>query len=250
VAEVRDAIGSPAYDGWPAEARAAVERSIAAHGGWAAWQALDVLRLRFATASGPLLTLKGYPYTFAAPRDVETRPHERVTIFHSFPDPLHRGRFGDGDVAIERLDGGTVHLSRDHRATFSGMAKYRRWRPLDALYFFGYALWHYHVLPFTLGAARFVAARDEPGGGASVVVEFPPGVHTHCPRQRFFFDEQGRIVRNDYVADVLGSWARGCHLWEDYHRVSGVLVARRHRVVARAFGHATPIPVLLVTLQS
>jgi hypothetical protein len=36
------------------------------------------------------------------------------------------------------------------------VAKYRRWSPIDALYFFGYALWHYHVLPFALAEAQFL----------------------------------------------------------------------------------------------
>ena len=39
------------------------------------------------------------------------------------------------------LDSGrTIAESRAHRRTFRGLSKQRRWSPLDALYFFGYAL--------------------------------------------------------------------------------------------------------------
>jgi hypothetical protein len=141
-------------------------------------------------------------------------------------------------------------VSREHRTTFGPLSKYRRWRPLDALYFFGYALWHYHVLPFTLGEARFVKTLRRRGAAVGVEVEFPPELHTHSRRQRFFFGaDDGRIVRHDYVADVIGSFARGCHFWEEYQRVGGLLVACRRRVVLRVLGRPTPLTALRVEFR-
>ena len=75
---------------------------------------------------------------------------------------------------------------------------------------------------------------------------FPDNVHTHSRRQTFVFGGDGRIVRHDYVADVIGSWARGCHFWEGYERVDGLLIACRRRVVARVAGRPTTISVLRV----
>jgi hypothetical protein len=69
----------------------------------------------------------------------------------------------------------TVHATA-HRETFRGLAKYRRWSPLDALYFF------------------------------------------------------------DYVAELIGAWARAAHFWEDSEEAEGLLVAKRRHAVAQLFG--------------
>jgi hypothetical protein len=160
-----------------------------------------------------------------------------------------RGRFADGSVAIEHVakrDDATV--SANHRQTFTGLAKYRCWSPMDALYFFGYSICHYHALPFTLPQAHFVRVLRIRGKLVGVEVHFPPDVHTHCQRQRIYFGEDGRIVRHDYVADVIGSWARGAHYWEDYTRCEGLLIACRRRVVWRIGAVALPATVLCVQL--
>jgi hypothetical protein len=233
------------FDGWTPDAIGLVERAIAAHGGLRLWQATESIRLPFQNGSGFLLALKGYPRTFPAPREYEIFPHQRMTLFHGFPDEGHLGRFAGGNVSIESVDGGVTMESRNHRRTFAGFAKLRRWSPLDALYFFGYALWHYHVLPFTLGGARLFRVL---GRSRGVDVAFSENVHTHSRRQRFYFGEDGRIVRHDYVADVIGPMARGAHFWEDYDRSGGLLIARRRRVVARLGTCPLPLEVLNVQL--
>ncbi|HVR62045.1 MAG TPA: hypothetical protein VMU50_09110, partial [Polyangia bacterium] len=222
------------YDGWPTDAVAAVERAIAVHGGLARWKNVRALHLDFGSLAGALPALKGYRRTFPAPRSIEVHPHQRTTIFHGYPDADRRGQFIDGDVSIERAaDGAVLESSARHRRTFDGLAKYRRWRPLDALYFFGYALWHYHALPFTLPETRFVRLLRHGRRLPGVEVVFAPDVPTHSRRQRFYFGGDGRIVRHDYVADIVGAWARGCHFWEAYDTVGGLAVAMRRRVVAR-----------------
>ena len=244
---------APRYAEWPPDAVAAVERAIAVHGGRARWQSIRAIHLDLAALGGLLPVAKGYRRTFGAPRSIETQPHRRTTIFHGYPDQDHRGRFVDGDVAIERIgDGSVVEASARHRETFNGAAKNRRWRPLDALYFFGYALWHYHVVPFTLPEARFVRLLRHRRGLPGVEVAFAPDVPTHSARQRFFFGADGRIVRHDYVAEVVGAWARGCHFWLDYEtpRGGGLPIAMRRRVVWRLFGRPTPLTVLRARFAS
>jgi hypothetical protein len=233
--------------GWTPDAVALVERAIAAHGGRERWVKTGAIRLPFLSGSGTLLALKGFGRTFPAPRECEVRPHDRVTIFHRYPDDGHVGRFADGSVIIEDLDGREPPIaSVDHRGRFQGFAKYRRWSPLDALYFFGYALWHYHVVPFTLGDARLLRVLTRGGTASGIDVLFPEAVHTHSRRQQFYFGGDGRIVRHDYVAEVVGAWAHGAHFWEDYTHSGGLLVARRRRVVFRAGRYPTPVRVLEV----
>jgi hypothetical protein len=237
------------FDGWNPEARALVERAIATHGGREQWLATRSINLTFGAARGLLMDLKGYARTFPAPRHCEILPHDRTTIFHEYPDEDHRGRFVDGDVTIESLRTGRPSTeSRDHRRTFTGLAKYRRWDALDALYFFGYALLHYHSVPFTLGGSRLVRVIAHSSRMDGIEVAFPGNVHTHSRRQRFFFGPDGRVLRHDYVAEIIGSWARGCHYWEAYERVDRLLIARRRRVVARVLGRPTCLTVLYVEL--
>jgi len=237
------------FEGWGSDAVSLVERAIAAHGGDRTWRETRSIRLPFRSGFGPLLMLKGYRHTFPAPQEYEVFPHERVTLFHGYPDELHCGRFSDGNVTIERIDGGGAPLeSLNHRRTFEGLAKCRRWSPLDALYFFGYALWHYHVLPFTLGEAHLSRVLMSGGVPMGLEVVFSPEVHTHCRRQQIYFGANGRIVRHDYVAEVMGFWARGAHLWEDYGECGGLAIARRRRVVVQLGGYATPVPALCIQL--
>jgi hypothetical protein len=237
------------FQGWTSDAVALVQQAIAVHGGLAQWREVARINLPFRSGSGVLLRLKGFGRTFPAPREYEVRPHERVTIFHDYPDAHHRGRYERGNVTIEHLGGHAPLVTGiDHRQTFTGLAKYRLWSPLDALYFFGHALSHYHVLPFTLPAARLVDVLRDRGVPVGIDVIFAPDLDTHSRRQRVYFGADGRIVRHDYVADVIGPFARGAHYWEDYERCGGLLIARRRRVVARIGKMPTPLTALHVQL--
>ena len=156
-------------------------------------------------------------------------------MLHDYPVAGQRGVFSAGQVQI--LDGALILEARaEPRASFAGRRRGRSWSALDALYFFGYALAHYHSLPFSLAAARPLTLRAARSGGRALLgveVELPPGLHTHSHQQMFFFDGEGLLRRHDYVADVIGWWASGAHRWEDYVEVAGVLVPRRRQVVAR-----------------
>jgi hypothetical protein len=154
---------------------------------------------------------------------------------HDYPAPGRRGVFSAGQVRL--LEGDALLDARaTPRATFAGLRKHRRWSPIDALYFFGYSLAHYHSLPFSLAEGRplrLVRGRSAGRRLHGVVVELPASLHTHCRRQAFFFDDEGLLRRHDYVAEIVGWWARGAHRWEDYADVGGLPVARRRHVVAR-----------------
>ena len=173
--------GMESFRSWTPEAIALVERSIAAHGGLERWRSARSIRLPFRCGSGWLLAVKGFLHTFPPPREIEIFPQESVTVFHEYPKEGQRCRYFDGSVRIESSDGQQLFAeSLDHRRTFQGLSKLRRWSPLDAAYFFGYALWHYHVVPFTLGMARLHGVLRRRGVAHGVDVSFAEGVHTHC----------------------------------------------------------------------
>ena len=139
------------------------------------------------------------------------------------------------------------NFSRRSPLAFRGWRKLRRWSPADALYFFGYALTHYHGLPFTLGRARPLALRQVRYAGRTlhgIEVELPAELHTHSRRQTFYFEADGLLRRHDYVADIAGAWARGAHFWTDFVTVAGLEMPRVRHVVARIGRRATPFVAL------
>jgi hypothetical protein len=236
---------------WQGEPRALLARAIERHGGWAAWRRLAGFSLRLRSLTGLLPRSKGVGDTFPLPSRLEVRPHRGLVVMRDFPAPGRRGVFSRGQVQI--LDGETIlEAQADARASFAGPRKRRRWAPTDALYFFGYALAHYCSLPFSLVEARPLRARRARSAGralAGVEVELPPALHTHSRRQTFFFDDDGLLRRHDYVADIVGWWARGAHRWEDFVEVAGVPVPRRRHVVARLGRLETPLVALHAELD-
>ena len=172
---------------------------------------------------------------FACPPGADILPARGEATFFDYAAPGGLGRFQSGRVALQDAP------LAEHRATFRGLRKWRRWSPLDALYFFGYALTHYHAVPFTLSRAEIRAWNPR---RRALTVRWPPDIHTHSAVERFYFDEAGLIVRHDYVADIVSAVARGAHFWREVQEVNGFPVATHRRVLARIGAIPTPLVAL------
>jgi hypothetical protein len=239
----------PAEEGpaWAGEARALLELAVRRHGGWDAWRSLQTLIVEPRRLSGMLPWLKGYGRSFRLPSRAEIVPHAGTAIFHDYPNAGARGAFERGRVTLTDASGAVAASTPNGRSVFRGWRKLRRWSPGDALYFFGYALTHYHGLPFTLGQGRPLSIHRISYDGrilTGVDVELPADLHTHSRRQAFYFEEDGLLRRHDYVADIVGAWARGAHFWTDFVTVSGLEMPRVRHVVARLGRRATPFVAL------
>jgi len=236
---------------WEGEARELLEAAVRRHGGWDAWEKLQAVSLRPKSVTGLLPGIKGVGRTFPVPARIEIRPHQRAATFFDYPRPGWRGDYTDGKLAITDDRGTAIESTPDPRPTFRGLRKLRRWTPADALYFFGYALTHYYSLPFTLVEGRPLALRwawYERRRLRGIEVELPAALHTHCRRQTFYFEEDGLLRRHDYVAEIVGWWARGAHLWSDFVTAGGIEIAQRRRVVGRLGRRATSFTVLSAEL--
>lgn len=222
-----------------AHARELIERAIARHGG-ERWSRIERLTFRPRALSGLLPWLKGNGRTFGLPSRIELEPQIARARFFDYPRAGEHGLFDAGRVALGEA------APAEHRGTFRGWGKWRRWQPLDALYFFGYALTHYHAMPWTLRDAEPLALRrtGRAGDGFALTVRFPATLHTHSPVQTVYFAPDGLIVRHDYVADIVGGWARGAHFWRDYQTVEGLPIARRRTVYARLGRRPLPLVAL------
>jgi hypothetical protein len=240
-----------AESSWTGAGSDVLARACEHYGGIDAWEALRKITLFPGRLSGLLPWVKGVGKTFPLPGAFEISPHRGVTRFVGYPDPEHHGVFEKGAVRIERMsDGFVVAQSGSHRHSFAGLAGVRRWQPLDALYFFGYALAHYHSLPFTLAQGRLIDVRTF-GRGASrsdvLDVELPVELHTHSRRQQFYFDSRGMLVRHDYHAEIVGFAARAAHYWNQQTRFNGFPLSLDRRVFARVGSVALPITALHAT---
>jgi len=237
---------------WTGEAAALLARAVARHGGPAAWEAVRCVTLAPRKLNGMLPSLKGVGRTFSLPDRIDVFPHEYRAVFHDYPAPGQRGVFTAGAVQVLDADGGELLADANRRDSFRGLRKWRRWSPVDALYFFGYALTHYCGLPFTLGEGRPLSmGRGRADGRAltRVDVELPPALHTHCRRQAFYFDDDGLLRRHDYVAEIAGWMARGAHLWRDFVTAHGIPIPRTRHVVARLGRVPTPFVALHAELD-
>ena len=221
------------------EARTLVERAIARHGG-ELWSGIESIDLPVLSLSGFLPWLKGNERTFGLPRLIRLEPSRARAVFVDYPRPGLRGVYEAGRVAL-----GDSELV-EHRASFAGPRKWRQWSALDALYFFGYALTHYHALPWTLRKARPIAISRSRQAGATdaLTVRFPPSFHTHSAVQTVHFAADGLVVRHDYVAEIISTLARGAHVWLDYVDVKGFPIARHRRVLTRIGSRTLPLVAL------
>jgi hypothetical protein len=238
--------------GWTPKALEILERSRECYGGPGGRRRPRRIRLVPERLTGLLPRLKGVGRTFPIPQAIDIYPHERRTTFVAYPREGCTGVFDNGSVRIEAgSKQETIENSPRHRDTFSGLAKNRRWTPVDALYFFGYALWHYHALPFDLDEARLVRTVAAVSGSSvcSVEVEFPADLPTHSRRQTFYFDRTGQLVRHDYVADIVGTWARAAHFWRRPRLVNGFPIAMERRVAARIGAAVLPVTALYATFS-
>jgi hypothetical protein len=238
--------------GWTGAAKALLDRAVARHGGRAAWEALRQVTVTPRRLSGLLPFVKGAGRTFQFQRRIDVFPHEYRAVFNDYPAAGQRGVFTAGAVELLDGSGAVIEASAEHRRSFRGLRKWRRWSPADALYFFGYALTHYCGLPFTLAAGRPLGlshVRSDGRALTGVDVELPAELHTHCRRQAFYFDDEGLLRRHDYVADIAGWIARGAHLWRDFVDVQGIPTPRERHVVARLGRRQTPLVALHAELD-
>jgi hypothetical protein len=160
-------------------------------------------------------------------------------------------------VRIERHDGEVLSSRVEARAAFFGRAGVRRnfrWDPLDSVYFAGYAMWNYLTFPYLLTREGVEVSEGDTWqeGGETwrrLDANFPPDIETHSRRQTYYVDADGRLRRHDYVAEVIGRWARSAHYCADHVQAGGLLFPTRRRVLLVGPGNRSlPFPTT-VSLQ-
>jgi hypothetical protein len=178
---------------------------------------------------------------------------EPRTVIWPFPAPGRRGVFDRGAVRIETDTGDVIAQRPEPRPEFRRIRRKIWWDDLDLLYFGGYALWGYLNAPFLFRRPGFEIDEAEPWRQdgetwRGLRVRFPDDVPTHSREQLYYFDDRGLLRRNEYTAEVFGSWAKAAHYCWELERFDGVVVPTRRRVMPRR-GNGKPLrPVAIVTI--
>jgi hypothetical protein len=222
--------------------------ALEAHGGARRWARVEEVVFR-ARSGGFALVSKGRRRDV---REFTARISARSprTTIEQWPQRGQRGVYEPERVWIEDEAGTVLRERRDPRAAFRGRRNLW-WDRLDLLHFAGYALWGYMTQPFLFAGPGFAVRELEPWDERGeprrrLHVTFPDSVPAHSREQVFHFDEQLRIRRNDYTAEVFGGWAKGAHYTDDHREFGGLLYPTRRRVYPRApSGRPLPFPVLV-----
>ena len=139
-------------------------------------------------------------------------------------DPIDRsGLVGvlDGeDSCLEDRDGHVVARRVHASSYFPGGRRALYWDSLDLAYFAGHAMWNYFTFPRLL--LRPELDWKELGDGG-LEAHFPPGLPTHSPVQRFYFDPgTGLLARHECTLEAVGPWAHVTQLVSNYRERDGV----------------------------
>jgi hypothetical protein len=171
--------------------------------------------------------------------EVRCSTREQRTVLSPFPKEGQRGVFAGSEVRIESVEDGSVLSSRsDPRSKFPGGRRLLWWDDLDFLYFSGYAMWGYLIAPYSFLWKGIEAREIEPWqqDGETwrrLEVTYPANSHVHCRQQIYYYDAEGRVRRNDYTAEVFGSFARSAHMSDEHKTFDGLTLPTRRRVYGR-----------------
>jgi hypothetical protein len=224
--------------------------AIEAHGAAAYDEAAEItVHVRCGGMAFPMRFQRGKLRDFTG--TVSTRePH---AVLSPYPAPGQRGVFERGSVRIES-DGGEVLSARDDpRPAFKSLRHNVWWDDLDLLYFAGYALWGYMNAPFMFRRPGFELEEASPWREDGEIwrglrVRFPAEVPAHSREQLYYFDDRGLIRRNDYTAEVFGSWAKAAHYCWDHEPFDGLVVPTRRRAMVRRPSGKPLRPAAVVTI--
>jgi hypothetical protein len=213
-----------------------LEEVIEAHGGLDRWRAARRVRAR--ARSGGLLLRTRVPGNRFSDYRLTVEVAEPRTVLDPFPTEGQRAVFDHGAARIEDDRGGSVAVRSHPRPAFfgrSGLRRNLRWDALDSAYFAGYAMWNYLTTPLLLTRDGVRVAEGEPWmedgeRWQRLEVDFLAALDTHSAHQTFYFDARRLLRRHDYVAEVVGRWARAAHYCEEHAEAGGLVFPTRRWV--------------------
>lgn len=222
------------------------EDTLEAHGGRSRWQAVECIEASL--SSGGFAFASKFQGSALHGLKIEVYPHARRVVLNNFCQPGWRGIW-TADLVQIRDDNDTLFGERRKpRAQFQRMVKQIRWDKLDILYFAGYALWNYLSFPFLLDLPGVTVTdpQDHAQGLRRLEARFDPAVPTHSAIQSFHVNASCQLVRHDYIADVIGTWAKAANCCLASEQIAGLRFYTRRKVYPLMGRHMVlPLPTLV-----
>jgi len=219
-----------------------LDQVIAAHGGRRRWQQVE--RIYASLSSGGFAFSSKFQGTALRGLQVSLDPHGGRVSLRNFVHPGWRGIWTPEHVQIQDDSGRLVAQRAQPRAQFARWTEQLRWDKLDILYFAGYALWNYLSFPFLLeydDVSVTAPASGNVPGWRRLDAHFDVSVPTHSVQQSFHVDQNGHLLRHDYTADVIGSWAHAANCCLASQTVEGFRFYTRRKVFP-LMGRNTVLP--------
>lgn len=222
--------------------RELIDEVLTAHGGWERWNRVRRIEARL-SSGGFAFTTHMQPHILRNLR-ISVKPHEAAVTLLGFGGEDYVGRWTPSRVQLWDSERALVAERHNPRESFNKLVKNVRWDKLDMLYFAGYALWNYLSFPFILDSS-FVTLSESHAladkGLDTLSANFAPWLATHSMKQAFHVNAQRHLVRHDYTADVIGSWANATNYCVASEVVSGLRFYTRRKVFPR-FGARIVMP--------
>jgi len=208
-----------------------LEQVVEAHGGRSRWQTVESIEASL-SSGGFAFASRLQPFALLGLK-IRVNPHGCQVVLEGFCRDDCRGIWTPNHVQIRNANDVLVCERQEPRKQFRRWVKQFRWDKLDILYFAGYALWNYLSFPFVLDLPGVVVAEKESANAqasSQLVASFPLSVPTHSATQSFHLDASHLLVRHDYTADVIGSWAHAANCCLASERVDGLRFYTRRKV--------------------
>jgi hypothetical protein len=159
---------------------------------------------------------------------IEGSTRDQVLEITGFMAADRRALYRPDWVALEGSDGRRLKERAATPAEFQALLASTTWDELLLAHYCGYFIWNYMNVPFVLSGPGFEIEEVEPRSVRGEIwrrlrVRFPPRVATHSAEQIFYFDSQGIMRRQDYLATYDGRTAVA-QMFSAHQRFSGVLV--------------------------
>lgn len=219
-----------------------LESILAAHGGLKRFNEIKSIELKW-NFSGWLLAVKGYPEHYQPMITIDTKKQQSL-IRNLGGAPDDKLVFTPDRTWIERSDGSVSMERTDPRGSFDGHTRTTPWNDLHLTYFVGYAFWNYLTTPFCFTwpgvTTREIETHEERGQLWRVLeVTYPDSFATHTKVQKFFFDDNFMLQREDYVTDVAGGIV--AHYCFDHTDIGGLVFPMMRRVTRRDAETSMPV---------
>ncbi|MCB0279078.1 MAG: hypothetical protein KDD94_06240 [Calditrichaeota bacterium] len=207
---------------------------IAAQGGIENWSKINKITLTL--SFGGLAFLSRFKTSGWQERRVHVELGQQSVRFDDFPRHGYTGYYTPDRVWIDNEYNTTIAENSDSREKMKRFKSQLFWSQLDLLYFAGYAIWNYTLIPYLFLQEGFKIVNtnldgvDEP---RYVEIEFPDHIHSHCRMQKFYLNNKMQIYRHDYDPEVYASWAKAAHFCDKYIQFDDILLPIERYVVPR-----------------